>query len=90
MSAPTIPVLPVPSRVKARVLVEISVGSTSVLIDWSAARALLADLNLQVQSGELIRVTINCSVSGSKIVNFPLYLSEARSLIQTLDWFVND
>ena len=90
MSAPTIPILTTPSRVKSRVLVEISIGGTSVLVDWTSARRLLDSLTKQLETAEIIRISIDCASTGSKIVNFPIMAAEARSLIQTLDWFVND
>jgi hypothetical protein len=89
MSTSTMPALTAPNRVKARILVEISVGTTSVMVDWSAARQLLDSLNTQMSETDVIRVSINCVATGSKVVNFPIYMSEARSLIETLDWFVN-
>jgi hypothetical protein len=75
--------------VKSRILFEISVGGTSVLLDWQSARAVLADLNTQFDTSEIIRINVDCVNSSSKISNFPLSRNEVRRLLHDLDWYVN-
>jgi hypothetical protein len=76
-------------KVSSRILFEIIVGGTSVLLDWSSARKVLADLRDQLRLGEVIRINVECVNSGSKVSNFPLSTKEVTALLSDLDWYVN-
>jgi len=77
-------------KLKSRILMEVSVGETSVRLDWSAARALLADLKDQIEKSDIVRINAKCVTSYSMISNFPLARGEVKELLRDLEWYVED
>lgn len=78
------------TKLTTRVLMEISVGSTSIRLDWNSARALLADLNKQMEKFDIVRINAKCVTSYSMISNFPLSRAEAKNLVRDLIWYVEE
>jgi len=77
-------------KLRSRLLMEVSVGETSVKLDWNAARALLADLKKQLENQDVIRINAKCVTSYSMISNFPLARGEIRPLVRDLEYYVEE
>lgn len=77
-------------KIRSRLLFEVSTGTTSVFLDWGAARTLLDDLNRQLETSEIVRINAKCVTSYSMISNFPASREEVKSLIRELSWYVEE
>jgi len=65
-------------------------GSTTVLLNWDSAHALLANVKQQYETSEIIRIHAQCaSLGNSMISNLPISRTEARNLITDLTEFVD-
>lgn len=78
------------TKVKSRLLFEVSTGTTGVLLNWDSARALLDDLSRQAETAEIVRINAKCVVSYSMISNFPVSRDEVKNLIRELSWYVEE
>ena len=77
-------------KLKSRLLMEISVGETSIRLDWNSARAFLAELKTQIEKSEILRINGKCVTSYSMISNFPLSRTEVKALIRDLEYYVEE